>query len=95
MLVDSPLFFIDPDSIGFHAEPGGGRVSLTLAPHVSPQRFDYILYPLDTVGPWMRVEVVSPSNYCFDPEAPARDTVWIRHLDAAARPRVWYHTRGC
>ena len=43
----------------------------------------------------MEVEVVTPSDYCFDPPTPTRDTAWIRHLDEAGRPRVWYHTRGC
>jgi len=94
-LAEVPLFFVDPDSVGFFEAPEGAEASVALAPDDPPDRFDYILYPLARRGPWIRVELVTPSDYCFDPPEPRRDTLWIRHLDGAGRPRVWYHTRGC
>jgi hypothetical protein len=94
-LSESPLFFLDPDSIAFHASPEGPTVALELVPADDLDRFDYIMHALETRGAWMKAEVVSPSDYCFDPPAPRRDTVWIRYLDGGGRPRVWYFTRGC
>jgi len=90
-----PLFFAYEDSIAFHSAPDGPAVTLRLAPLEGTELFDYIMYPLEVDGPWMRVEVVTPSNYCFDPVAPRRDTAWVRYLDEGERPRVWYYTRGC
>jgi hypothetical protein len=94
-LPESPLFFLEPDSIGFHGSPEGPPVRLELTRSDGGERFDYIMYALETRAAWMRVEVVTPSNYCFDPPAPRRDTLWIRYLDPRGRPRVWYYTRGC
>ena len=94
-LPESPLFFLDADSIAFHGSPDGPRVAVELVHDDGTARFDYIMHSLETRGPWMRAEVVSPSDYCFDPPAPRRDTLWIRYLDPGGRPRVWYYTRGC
>jgi hypothetical protein len=94
-LPESPLFFLDADSIAFHASPGGPRVQVELVPEAGSQRFDYIMHALEAREGWMRAEVVSPSDYCFDPPSPRRDTVWIRYLNDRSRPRVWYYTRGC
>jgi hypothetical protein len=94
-LPESPLFFLVDDSIQFHASPDGATVQITLARGAAPDRFDYIINSLETRGAWMRAEVVTPSNYCFDPPAPRRDTVWLRYLDERQSPRVWYFTRGC
>jgi hypothetical protein len=94
-LPEHPLWFLDPDSIQFHESVDGPPVNVRLTPSDSFERFDYILHSLETEGQWMRVEVVSPSDYCADPPRPVRDTVWIRYLDAGNRPRVWYYTRGC
>jgi hypothetical protein len=94
-LPELPLFFLDPDSIRFHDSPEGPRVGVQLTSADGPERFDYIMHPLETRGPWMRVEVVTPKDYCFDPPAPLRDTVWVRYLDNGAEPRLWYYTRGC
>jgi hypothetical protein len=94
-LPELPLFFLDPDSIRFHGAMEGPDEPISLVRGGGSQRFDYILYPLETRGQWMRVEVVTPSDYCVDPSAPRRDTTWIRHLKQDGRPRVWYNTRGC
>ena len=94
-LAEVPLYFLDPDSVRFFEAPEGTAVEVPLAEDGSDRRFDYVLNPLESRGPWMRVEVVTPSNYCADPPTPRRDTLWIHHLDEAGRPRVWYYTRGC
>lgn len=90
-----PLFFLDADSIAFHAEVDGARLDIPLAPDGGQERFDYILHPLETRGEWMRAELVTPKDYCFDSPAPRRDTVWVRYLDEGGEPRLWYYTRGC
>jgi hypothetical protein len=94
-LPESPLFFLHSDSIRFFAAPAGESVAVALELGPGDPRFDYILYPLVTRGPWMQVVVATPSTYCFDPPTPQHDTVWIRYLNDAGRPRVWYYTRGC
>jgi hypothetical protein len=94
-LRDKPLFFSSSDSISFHETPDGPPVEIQLAAGDSQQKLDYIMHPLTVQGPWMQVEVVSPSNYCFDPPAPLRDTVWVRYLQEGGEPRVWYYTKGC
>jgi hypothetical protein len=94
-LQQQPLYFLESDSISFHESIDGSRVEVRLAPGDTQQPFDYILHSLETQGPWMRAEVVSPSDYCAQPPSPVRDTVWVRYLNPDGKPRVWYYTRGC
>lgn len=90
-LTTIPLFSIlPPDSVVFRVAPGSVERS-----RVQLDDDDYILYPLETDGEWLRVEVVRPSEYCAEPAGVTRDTAWVRMLDDRGRPRVWYHTRGC
>jgi hypothetical protein len=91
---DTPLFFALPSdsTLRFHASPDGPVESFPL-PAGEPG--DYVLWPLETRGDWMRVRAVTPSDYCFEPRAPRVDTLWIRWREAGGEPRVWYFTRGC
>jgi hypothetical protein len=90
------LFFADSIPFRIHATPGGDVVRFPLAyDPPGSNRVDYIMHPLETDGPWMRVRAVTPSDYCADPPTPRDTTGWIRYLDDASRPRVWYFTRGC
>ena len=90
LLPEMPLFFaLPPDSLGFHSAPEGPAQSFELDVD------DYILWPLETRGDWMRVRAVSPSDYCAAPSAPRQDTVWIRWRTETGNPRVWFYTRGC
>jgi hypothetical protein len=99
LLPTMPLFFVvPPDSIRFHASQDGPAVPFTLAPRTSGDPGDpgdYILWPIETTGDWMRVRAVTPSDYCFDPPAPREDTLWIRWREGSGNPRVWFFTRGC
>jgi hypothetical protein len=49
---------------------------------------DYILHPLETKGPWMRVRLAVPSDMCGGPDAPSSGSWvgWIRYLDTRGRP---------
>lgn len=56
---------------------------------------DYILYPIEVQGDWMRVRVAEPSDYCeFDVESVTREG-WVRWYTPDLGPAVWYFTRGC
>lgn len=78
----TPAFFDAPD----------GRAAAFALPAGSD---DYVLHPLEARDGWLRVRAVTPSDMCADPEGPSSAELWIRYLDRAGRPRVWYHTRGC
>lgn len=56
---------------------------------------DYILYPIEVRGDWMRVRVEEPSDYCeVDFDSVSREG-WVRWYAAEVGPMVWYFTRGC
>lgn len=93
LIPGQPLFFaLPPDSIRFYDAPEGVETRFAV------QADDYILWPLDVRGDWMRVRAASPSDYCALPGArppAAQDTLWIRWRGATGRPRVWFFTKGC
>jgi hypothetical protein len=98
VLPQKPLFFIKQSDIAFFRAPDGvTRVNRALTKSRNDTtRFDYIMNPIETRGPWMRVEVASPSTMCEPPAPGARtDTLWIRYLNAEQRPAVFYYPRGC
>lgn len=93
-----PLHFLDPADIAFFQSAGGAPLDLVLEPGMGSRGYDYVMYPVRSEGPWMEARVVSPSDYCGGPSQPDPDvdrTAWIRFLDNAGRPAVWYPTRGC
>lgn len=79
----------------FFAGPEEARIDIPLARDSVSGRLDYALLPLRTRDGWMQVEVATPSDACAPHVIARRDTAWIRYLDDAGRPRVWYPTRGC
>jgi hypothetical protein len=87
-----PLFFFDREAAAIYALPGQGERPFPI--QTGPDR-DYIMYGDERQGPWLKVRIVSPSDYCNDPSQPATWTGWIRYLRDDGRPRVWYYTRGC
>lgn len=92
-LKQSPLFFRPGYPADFYAAPRGARFPIVIPGGDEP---DYIMHAKRVSGQWMQVEIVTPSDYCEEETTRfRRETVWIRYLDQAARPRVWYYTRGC
>lgn len=89
-LTEHDLFFRDGVAPALFDAPDGAPV-----PFPPVTAGNYILHPLEARGPWLRVRVVTPSDMCDDPERPTEAKAWIRYLDDAGRPLVWYHTRGC
>jgi hypothetical protein len=87
-----PLFVRPGVPVGLFDAPDGRELGIPLPRDAS----DYVMYPLDVRGPWMRVRLVRPSDRCGGGGA-ASDTAfaWIRYLGDRGRPTVWYHTRGC
>ncbi|MEM7549396.1 MAG: hypothetical protein AAF363_06975 [Bacteroidota bacterium] len=57
-------------------------------------RKNYIMYPLSIEGEWMKVKLVTPSDYCEETESNSLE-VWIKYLDTDCKLRVWYYVRGC
>jgi hypothetical protein len=95
ILVARNLYFFDDASPAFYSSPGGARVNIALARDQDSKRPDYTIVPEEISGPWMRVRIITPSNYCADPPNPIEHTTWIRFLDDRGRPRVFYASRGC
>lgn len=91
ILADQPLFFLPAELPAFFDRPNGTRLDIALS---GKPRADYVMYPEQQQGDWMRVRVVSPSDSCSENSGAPR-TAWIRFLQSNGRPRVWYHTRGC
>lgn len=93
-LREHALFFLDSVAATFFSAPGGARVQIP-AP-AGGATYRHIMYPEIVRGPWMRVRMLVPSDYCAaDPEPRREYRVWIRYLRPDGRPRVWYHSRGC
>jgi hypothetical protein len=92
LLPSLDLFLADSVPWVFTDQPGGAPLPFP-AP---PGPHDYVLHPVATRGPWLQVRVVIPSDMCEDP-APGTQTAvgWLRYLDQAGRPRVWFYPRGC
>lgn len=90
----SNLFFLDSLEVAFHTAPAGQRIQIPLARDANG-RLDYTMHPGETTNGWMRVRLVTPSDYCFDPEGPVEHQVWVRLVDERGRPRVFYYSRGC
>ncbi len=88
---DKALHFLPAFPPAFYDAPNGKPLSITL---VGEQVLDYIMYVAEQQGEWMRVRVMSPSDYCAEGSAPPK-TAWVRYLTPQGRPRVWYATRGC
>jgi hypothetical protein len=91
------LFFLRAADIGFYSLPDGdSRVVRRLAKRPNSEELDYIMRPLEARGPWLRVQLFSPSNYCTWPEIKVTpDTLWVQYLTSDLRPRVFYYSRGC
>jgi hypothetical protein len=103
-LVKKELFFLNTKSMYFfYNEPNGKRVDYCLFRNNSKfsqylekeYEYDYIMYPIERNGVWLKVEVVSPSDYCEEVIKPKKITFWIKYLNENGRPLVWYYTRGC
>ncbi len=92
-----PLFFINPDSIRVFAKPDYNyEINIILKVYEHSNRLDYEMHPLVVKERWMKVEVLSPSQYCkSNPQESKVDTVWIEYLSNSLRPKVFYYTRGC
>ena len=89
-LAEQMLFFLDSANTRLAASPGGAAVPMPageVALYGTGRRY----------GRWLEVRVVAPSDYCVGPDTVRRTErrAWIEYLDAAGRPRVWYHSRGC
>jgi hypothetical protein len=91
-LVDRPIFFSRPDVAALFASPDSTK-PLARPPSNSDA---YDMKSLEVRGPWMRVEIATPSLNCEPDSAPQKKrSGWIRYLDAKGRPNIWYYTRGC
>lgn len=90
LLPTYPLFFL-PASTGLHDAPGGAPLDGGLP----GEDVDYILHVEARDGDWLQVRLVTPTDYCQDPVEPEVRRGWVRYLDVAGRPTVWYYTRGC
>jgi hypothetical protein len=85
------LFALGSTDVRLADTPDGARVP--------PPRGEYAMYGADSVrGRWLRVRVVSPSDYCdanADSTRRVERRLWVQYLEADGRPLVWYYTRGC
>ncbi|MDH5760348.1 MAG: hypothetical protein OEZ65_12230 [Gemmatimonadota bacterium] len=85
----SPLFFRSGIPGPLYRGPSAGDQRLE---DIDP---DYILYPVEVRGDWMRVKVAEPADYCeLDVMSNIREG-WVRWYRPESGPAVWYFTRGC
>ena len=85
----SPLYFRDRAPRLLHAGPDDE------AEEIAQIDGDYHLEPLEFQGDWMRVRLMTPSDYCVEPDEVRIEEDWIRWRSAERGPLVWYYTRGC
>lgn len=87
------LFFVDRPPPPVFDRPGGRALG---ADSIFSPDGGHSLYVEDVRADWMLVRIVSPDDSCGQAvDSPRVTRAWVRYLDAAGRPRVWYHTRGC
>jgi len=96
----SVLFFDPfPKSIEFYDSMEGKLVHFNLEHYndysTGQRRYNYVLHPLEAKGVWMKVKVVTPSDFCDQPKAPRSKILWIKYLDEKGKPLIFYPTRGC
>ena len=84
------LFFRVDSTAAISATPDGPGEPLA-------RESSYVVYATDTVqGRWLRVRVVTPSDYCEPRDSLTTERMgWVEYLDARSRPRMWYFSRGC
>ena len=91
-LVDRPIFFARADLASLFADADSSKP----LPRPPTTNDAYDMKSLDVRGPWMKVQIATPSLNCEPDSAPQKiRTGWIRYLDPKGRPNVWYYTRGC
>lgn len=93
--VAGALFFRDRDRHILRSGPGAAHARVGAAPEQLAD--NYHLEPVEVDGPWMRVRVKEPSDFCGEPaagDAPPAEG-WIQWWSEEQGPWVWYHTRGC
>jgi hypothetical protein len=87
------LFFVDTMPPLLFDRPDG-RALPRAAPADGARAFG--VYPEEVRGDWMRVRIQEPDDHCGEVVPRPRITyAWVRFLDAAGRPRLWFHSRGC
>jgi len=103
-LIEKALYFTDsPNMYLFFSIPNGDTVRFSLTKDTSEYSkydekefiFNYIMYPIEAQGNWLKVKVVTPADYCAKVVNPRKKILWVRYLDDNGRPLVWYYTRDC
>ena len=99
-LLKKDLFIIDNKNIKFYNKPNGKIVLFKIYKKENKlsneQELNYILHPLEIKGIWMKVLLVTPSNYCNEKTKNTRETiVWIKYINNDGKLNVWYYPRGC
>jgi hypothetical protein len=89
-----PIFFNQELSLRFFDDYCGKEKYIPVNKLDSGQE-DYIMYPLEIKKGWMKVRLVTPSDYCDTPEAPSTQEVWIKYMDGNGNLMIWYSVRGC
>ena len=86
------LFFINDRDINFYDKPNGEKIQISLS--LSQEKtYDYILKPIDTIGDWMKVTLVTPDDYGRDIKNKKELQCWIKFISQNGRPMVWFYAR--
>lgn len=97
--LQSGLFFDPLPAADMFYDEAEGRIvpfALSRTEHIPNGLIaDYIMYPLEVRGTWMKVRVVTPGDLCSEPGPHRSAVLWIRFLNDQGEPLVFYHTRGC
>lgn len=94
-LEGTPIFFKRDLALEFFDRINGEKINIGLEtiPDGSGRK-NYIMYPLRIERKWMKVKLVTPSDYCAEVESKISE-VWINYLNKDCELRIWYYVRGC
>ncbi len=95
LFLSHPLFILK-ETVNFHFYDSFEGKELNIKVDQINNDLDYILYPIEINRSWLKVRLVTPSDYCNENIKNVKEyIVWIKYVDNKGYPMVWFYPRGC